>query len=129
MLKVCDSITAPLEYLDFIVVSLDKSAGQPADKVVGDLIEPVFQGHQEAVKAPQSTFAHPFHPALDCHLRRFFALDSLKDRRQLLTQLIRSFQIRRTFKQQRQLFLLFLAQLLRITTEVNRPGIPRDSNS
>ncbi len=63
MLYVRDSIAAPLEDFDFVVITLDKAAGQPADKVVGDLIEPVLQGHQETVKAPQPALAHPLYPA------------------------------------------------------------------
>jgi len=53
MRNIRDPIKASLEYFDFIVVAFDKSAGQPTVKVVGDLIEPVLQGHHEAVKASQ----------------------------------------------------------------------------
>src|SRR5262245_41597237 len=104
MRNVCYPITASLEYFDFVIVPLDKSAGQTTDKIVGDLIEPVLQGHQEAVKAPKPALVHPLYPAIDRRYRRDFGVGSVKDRRQLLSQLISPLQIRCTFKQQRQLF-------------------------
>jgi hypothetical protein len=51
--RVCHPMTAPVVAFDIVVEASDEAAGQRADEVVGDLIHPVLQRRQEAVKATQ----------------------------------------------------------------------------
>ncbi len=50
MLDIEDTITTPLDDLDFIVEALDKTTIEPSDKIVGNVVEVVVKGFQEGIK-------------------------------------------------------------------------------
>ena len=122
MRQIRDPITASFENFDFVVEALDKTAGLTVDEIVRDLIHPVFQGRQETVKATEPAPADTFHPTFDRRRPGFLRVIGLEDRRQLLAQVVGSFQVRRTFEQQRQLPTLFLLQVFNTDRDWSVPG-------
>jgi hypothetical protein len=49
-----DSIAAPLEHLDRVIEPLNKPTALAVEEIVGDLVEALVQGREEAVKAGQA---------------------------------------------------------------------------
>ena len=50
MADIEDTITTSLDDLSFIVEPLDKTAIEPFDKIVGNVIEVVIKGGQKVIK-------------------------------------------------------------------------------
>src|SRR5215467_9267965 len=122
MTKIENPTTAPFQHFDLMVETFDKTARLPIEEIIRDLLKPVVERDQEAVKTSQPTLSHIFLP-LPQGLRAFFScLTFIKDRRQSLTQFVGFFQLWRTFKKQFQLLLLFFLQILRLGSK--RPHHP-----
>ena len=50
MIDIEDTITTPLDDLDFIVETLNKTTIEPLDKIVGNVVKVVVKGGQEGIK-------------------------------------------------------------------------------
>ena len=92
MLPIEETETAALEYLDLIVQTLDKATTQPLTEVVGNPVEPGIQQGQEGRVAGEPAGYDLLPPAFDRPDARGFGLDSIKDRRERLAQIIGLFQ-------------------------------------
>src|SRR5215813_4521316 len=114
MTKIENSATAPFQHFDLMVETFDKTARLPVEEIIRDLLKPVVERDQEAVKTLQPAPPHIFLPLPQGLRAFFFGLTLVKDRRQAFTQLVGFFQLRRTFKEQFQLLLLFFLQILRL---------------
>ncbi len=50
MVDIEDTITTPLDDLDFIIETLDKTTIEALDKIVGDVFKVIIKGGQESIK-------------------------------------------------------------------------------
>ena len=106
MSEIKNPVTSSFQHLDFMIKAFDKTAGLSVGEVVGDLLEPIIKGRQEAIETLQSAQPHFFLP-LTQGLRTFlFGLSGLEDGGQVFAQLMSLFQLRRAFKKQLQLGLV-----------------------
>src|SRR5262245_37294973 len=113
MTKIENPTTAPFQHFDLMVEPFDKATRLPIEEIIRNLLKPVAERDQKAIETSQTALLHLFLPLPLC-LRAFFVcLTLVKDRRQGLTQFGGFFQLRRTFKEQLQLLLLFFLQILR----------------
>ena len=87
--KVKDAVAATLEDLDLVVEPFHKATVVPGQKVIRDLVSPLFQCVQEAVVAAQAAGSHPSLPLRQLEERRLFGQGGVKNPRQFLPQLIR----------------------------------------
>ncbi len=59
------SITAPLEYLEFVVQPFYEATGLMVNKIVRNQVESAVQQLQKGIKARQGAARHPLTPELD----------------------------------------------------------------
>jgi hypothetical protein len=100
MLQIEQSITTPLEHLDFVVQSFNKATVLPVDEVVDDFLPPASQGVEEMIKTAQPASGDPFDPGPDFGFGGCRGDVLVKNRGQLLLQFIGQFQFGRVTEEQ-----------------------------
>jgi hypothetical protein len=95
MLEVENTITTPFQDFDLVVKPFDKVAAGSVDKVIGDLLPPMFQGLQDLIKELQPTFLPPLGQGLDFAMGNGTRDGLVQDSCQLFAQVIGLFQFRR----------------------------------
>src|SRR3990172_3863968 len=95
MLQVEQSKATPLEHLEFVVQSFNEAAAVPVDEVVDDFLPPATQGVEEIIKTAQPASGDTFDPGPDFGFGGSRGEVLIKNRGQLLLQVISLLQLRR----------------------------------
>src|SRR2546428_519898 len=88
MAKIENPVTAPFQHFGLMVETFDKTTRLPVEEIIRDLLKPVVERHQEAVKTMQPALPYVFLPLPQGLPAFFFGLTFIKDRRQVFTQLV-----------------------------------------
>jgi hypothetical protein len=81
MTKIENPATTPFQHFDLMVETFDKTARLPVEEIIRDLLKPVAERDQEAVKTSQPAPSHIFLPLPQGLRAFFFGLTLVKDRR------------------------------------------------
>ena len=63
LVQIEDAIASPFQNLYLVVKAFDEATSKSFDKVIGDDIEPRFNGHEKRVEGSELTFADSFTPS------------------------------------------------------------------
>ncbi len=82
MTKIENPTTAPFQHFDLMVETFDKTARLPVEEIIRDLLKPVAERDQEAVKTSQPALFHIFLPLPQGLRAFFFGLTLVKEKRE-----------------------------------------------
>ena len=117
MVRVEQSIAAPLEHLEFVVQPFNKDAIVPVDEIIEDFLPPAPQGVDELIEAVQIPSRDPFGPGSDFGFGDGWGDVLVKNRGQVLLQVVGLLQIGRVAEEQSQGTLFFGFQINRLRAQ------------